>query len=213
MARTSSTSKRPALPPRRPPPRPPAAEYADPKSLKPWPLNPRLRPSQAVVLELAASIKALGWGAPILARRKDRLIVAGHTRQLAALHLGLATVPVRFLELTDEQAATMAMADNRLAERGKWDPDRRAAVLRGLPSAAAALAGFNPKDLEEALGAAPKLEGPAAPARNRTPYTIKLDQEERVAFVQALEAARRERPKLRAGELVAEWARTRGTTS
>lgn len=178
----------------------------DPSTLVPWPLNPRQRPSAEVVRELAASIRAVGWGAPILARRRDRRILAGHTRQLAALELHLERVPVRFLDVTEDQARALALADNRLQERGRWDEERLATVLQGLPDAARAWAGWRPDEVAKALKAGPPLEGAAAaaPARNATPYTIRLSEAERTVFCAALEAARRERPKLRAGELVAE---------
>lgn len=182
----------------------PAAEWVAPDSLVPWSLNPRQRPTAQVVRELAASIKAVGWGAPILARWKDRRILAGHTRQLAALELGLELVPVRFLDVTEDQARALALADNRLQERGRWDEERLGAVLRDLPEAARAWAGWRPEEVGRALKAPPLEGAAAAPARNATPYTIRLSDAERGVFCAALEAARRDRPKLRAGELVAE---------
>lgn len=191
--------------PKAPKPKGPAAEWVDPATLTPWALNPRQRPSAAQVRELAASIQALGWGAPILARRRDRRILAGHTRQLAALQLGLELVPVRFVDVTDEQAQAITLADNRLQERGRWDQDRLATVLASLPAAAQAWAGWRPDEVGKALKAGPPLEGaPAAPARNASPYTIRLDEAQRATFCTYLDEARRERPKLRAGELVAE---------
>lgn len=188
--------------------REPAAEWVDPRSLVPWAENPRQRPAAAVVAELAQAIRTVGWGAPILARRKDRRIVAGHTRHAAALQLKLDVVPVRFLDLTNDQAAALAVADNRLQERGKWDRERLGAVLKELPPACRTWAGFTGKDLEAALKAVPSLDAPpAAAARNRTPYTIRLEEAERVAFCLVLDDVRKVRPELRAGELVAELAK------
>lgn len=126
----------------KPPPdtRPAAAEWADPQTLVPWAGNPRL--SADAVGPVADSIQRFGFGAPIVARLATREVIAGHTRLAAALALGLAEVPVRFLDVDEKGARALALADNRLGELASWDNDKLGAVLRELAEGDYDLAGL-----------------------------------------------------------------------
>ncbi|MEC7552092.1 MAG: DNA methyltransferase, partial [Pseudomonadota bacterium] len=66
-------------------------------------------------------IKRFGFGAPIIARKEDGEIIAGHTRLEAAKHLRLKEVPVRYLDLDPVDAHLLALADNKLGEVAEWD--------------------------------------------------------------------------------------------
>jgi len=96
-----------------------AAVFIDPTVLVPWDQNPRI--NDAVVDGLAKSIEEFGFGAPIVARLANSMIIAGHTRWKAATKLGLKEVPVRFLDISESQAKALALADNRLGEEAEWD--------------------------------------------------------------------------------------------
>jgi hypothetical protein len=75
------------------------------------------------VLQIAASIKEFGFSNPILIDGKSG-IIAGHGRVLAALKLGMETLPVIELShLSDRQRKAYILADNRLAEKSGWDDD------------------------------------------------------------------------------------------
>jgi site-specific DNA-methyltransferase (adenine-specific) len=87
--------------------------------LRPWMKNPRR--NDRAVHEVAASIKRFGFGAPIIARRENMQIIAGHTRLKAAIELGLTEVPVRLLDLSESDAKRLSLADNRLGEIAEWD--------------------------------------------------------------------------------------------
>lgn len=77
--------------------------------------------SKEQVAKIAASIKEFGFVSPCLVDR-DMNIIAGHGRMLAALELGMKTVPCVFVEgLTDEQRRAYILADNKLTELGGWD--------------------------------------------------------------------------------------------
>lgn len=78
---------------------------------------------QKQVEKIAKSIKEFGWrGNPIVVDT-DGVIIAGHGRRLAALHLGLATVPVAVArDLTPEQVKALRLADNRVAQ-SDYDTD------------------------------------------------------------------------------------------
>jgi len=97
-------------------------------NLRPWPENPRKNDGEPV-RKVAASIKRYGFGSPIIARRANGEIIAGHTRYKAAQKLGLDKVPVRYLDLDPADAHLLAVADNRVAEEANWDDEKLAAVL------------------------------------------------------------------------------------
>lgn len=151
------------------PPKLPAAEWVDPRSLVAWGENPRR--NETAIPKVRDSILRFGFGAPIIARATNREVIAGHTRLAATLELlamlddpeadkklvaqirkhNLNFVPVRYLDLSEEDARLLALADNRLGEFAEWDDARLAAVLtgyRGLDANAAAVAGFSDADID-----------------------------------------------------------------
>lgn len=98
-----------------------AAEWVACADLVPWDRNPR--DNAAAVAPVAESLKRFGFAAPIIAQRGTNRVIAGHTRLLAAKSLGMATVPVRFVDLDDDEASALALADNRLGEIAEWSDD------------------------------------------------------------------------------------------
>jgi hypothetical protein len=84
------------------------------ESLVPYALNSK-KHDAAQVSKIVASIKQFGWDQPIVVD-KDMVIIKGHGRRLAALQLGLETVPVLVRDdLTGEQVRAARLADNRVA--------------------------------------------------------------------------------------------------
>lgn len=96
-------------------------------SIRPWDRNPRKNID--AIPKVARSIAQFGFVAPIVVRRSDMRIIAGHTRWMAAKRLGLKDVPVRFVDLDDTRAAAYAVADNRLNEVAEWDHDALREIL------------------------------------------------------------------------------------
>ncbi|HPQ68170.1 MAG TPA: DNA modification methylase [bacterium] len=90
----------------------------DPAQLHVWEENPRI--NDHAVDAVAKSIKQFGFNVPILCDQ-NHMIVAGHTRWKAAQKLGLRTVPVIQLEMTEAQRKAFAVADNKTAELADWD--------------------------------------------------------------------------------------------
>ena len=119
------------------PPANPAAAMVPLADLRPWVKNPRK--NDHAVQAVADSIARFGFASPILARKADGRVIAGHTRIKAAIRLGLAEVPVRYLDLDDEQADALALADNRLGEIAEWDDAALAEILSGLGEASKGL--------------------------------------------------------------------------
>lgn len=107
-----------------------AAVWVDVGALTPWAGNPRH--NSAAIKEVKASIKRFGFASPIIARKADGMVIAGHTRLAAARGLGIERVPVRYLDLDPAEARLLALADNKLGEIAGWDTDKLAAALREL---------------------------------------------------------------------------------
>ena len=129
-----------------------AAVWVELDKLKPWDRNPRLndgKPVEAVV----ESIRRFGFGSPILARLSDGEVIAGHTRLKAAQALGLAKVPVRYLDLDPAEARLLALADNRIGEFAEWDQPMLADILAGYSPEDAGLAGWDADALTELANA------------------------------------------------------------
>lgn len=89
-------------------------EFLDPNSLVPYAGNAK-KHSDDQIEKLARLIQKNGWTQPIVVD-KDKVIIAGHGRRLAALKLGLKKVPVVVRgDLSKEEADGLRLADNRVA--------------------------------------------------------------------------------------------------
>ena len=105
-----------------------AAEWVDITKLKPWKDNPRF--NNAAIPEVAQSIKRFGFAAPIVARKADGMIIAGHTRFAAAKDvLNLEKVPVRWMDLDPADAKLLSLADNKLSELAAWDFNKLDSII------------------------------------------------------------------------------------
>ena len=107
-----------------------AAVYVDPNTLTPWDKNPRN--NAEAIKQVAKSIERFGFASPIVARQADGRIIAGHTRHSAALKLGLEDVPVRFLDIDEQKASALALADNKIGEIATWNDDTLGEILAEL---------------------------------------------------------------------------------
>lgn len=126
-----------------------AAEYVDIKQLKPWDKNPRK--NDHAVIEVKQSIQRFGFSAPIIARKSDNVIIAGHTRWKAAKEIGLKEVPVRFMDLDVVDSQLLAIADNKLNERADWDEDLLEQVLQDLAKEDLSGIGFDDNELQDII--------------------------------------------------------------
>lgn len=120
--------------------------------LIPWAKNARTH-SDAQVAQIAGSIAAFGFNAPILVDSSAG-VIAGHGRLLAAKQLGLEQVPVIVLDhLSEIQKRAYILADNKLAELGGYDDELLASQLAELRDADIdlQLLGFNDGELQTLL--------------------------------------------------------------
>ena len=116
--------------------------------LKPWADNPRKNDGEPVAAVME-SIRRFGFAAPIVARRADGMVIAGHTRLKAAEALGLDQVPVRWMDLDPANARLLALADNKLNEKADWDSEKLALELEKFSLEDVALAGWDSAELEK----------------------------------------------------------------
>lgn len=95
-------------------------QYRKVEDLIPYVNNSRKHSDQQVA-QIAASIKEFGWTNPILVD-KDKGIIAGHGRLMAARKLKMGDVPtIELSHLSDAQKKALVIADNKLALNADWD--------------------------------------------------------------------------------------------
>ena len=127
-------------------------EYLPTDSLVPYINNPRV--NDRAIDAVAGSIAEFGFKNPIIVDR-DNVIIAGHTRLLAARKIGLDQVPViRAEDLTEKQVKAFRIADNRTAEFSEWDDELLAMELEGLEDM---FTGFSEDEIDALLN----QDGPA----------------------------------------------------
>jgi site-specific DNA-methyltransferase (adenine-specific) len=115
------------------------------QDLKPYEKNPRVI-SEKAINAVVESIREFGFKNPILVTA-DKVIIAGHTRRLAAEKLGLETVPVIVCDdLSEQQIQALRLADNKTAEFSEWDSELLEAELLEVTDLDMELFGFDSPD-------------------------------------------------------------------
>lgn len=88
-------------------------------AIYPYTKNPRV--NKNAVDKTATSIKEFGFRQPIVVD-ENMIIIAGHTRLLAAQKLNLTHVPVYIVtDMTPDKIKAYRVADNRVAQESSWD--------------------------------------------------------------------------------------------
>ena len=130
----------------------------EPDKLIPYEKN--ARKNNNAVDAVAESIKRFGFLKPIIVD-KDMVIISGHTRRLAAIKLGMETVPVQVAEdMTEEQAKAFRLADNRIAEIAEWDEEKLQEEIKKITGIELSAFGFSETMLQEAFEERPKCKCP-----------------------------------------------------
>lgn len=148
--------------------------------IKPYDKNFKLHnPHQ--VSKIAKSIQEFGFDVPIVVD-KDGVIIKGHGRRMAAIELGMESVPVIVREdLTADQVRLARIADNKVAE-GEMDEELMLKEFGELSDAGAdlTLTAFGKDELKElgfdldAAMSSPE-EALGADALGTAPHEIKAD--------------------------------------
>jgi DNA modification methylase len=111
--------------------------------------------SPAAVDKVAASIQEFGWRQPIVVDAQ-RVIIAGHTRLLAARKLNLTEVPVHVADnLTPAQVKAFRLMVNRSVAWANWDDELLAQELKDIEESGfdIALTGFDSKEIDDLMAA------------------------------------------------------------
>jgi hypothetical protein len=119
--------------------------------LKPHPKNPR----QGDVGAIHVSIEANGFYGSVIAQKSTGHILAGNHRFLAAKHANAEKVPVTWVDVSDEEAVRILLADNRTNDLATYNEDALAELLEGLMRDTGSIegSGYDGNDLDELLAA------------------------------------------------------------
>ena len=161
-------------------------------ALKPWESNPRL--NDHAVDAVARSIKSFGFNVPILCDQNST-IIAGHTRWKAAKKLGMKSVPVLVLEMTETQRKAYSVADNKTGEIADWNYPQLREVLEELGCDQIDLSslGYSTSELEALLRAEEDFDWKAfeeqltqGPDSQYVYIQVKIETEMKEAFGRAI---------------------------
>lgn len=100
------------------------------EDIRPYERNPRH--NEASIEPVANSIRDFGFRAPIILD-KNKTIIAGHTRYLAAIKLGIREVPCIIADdMSRPQVEAYRIADNSAGSNSTWDTDILGDLLKGI---------------------------------------------------------------------------------
>jgi len=118
--------------------------------IKPYSKNPRKNDSAVEIV--VRSIRDYGFVNPIIVDKKH-VIIAGHTRYLAAKELGLEKVPVIIADhLPPKKVRAYRILDNKSSEYSEWDWDLLKGELDALGNLDTVFTGFDEDELKSILG-------------------------------------------------------------
>lgn len=113
------------------------------------PNNPR----QGDVGAVCASIEAHGFYGALVVQRSTSFVLAGNHRLLAAKQLKMKKVPVVWVDVDEEQAKRILLADNRTSDLGTYDETVLADLLKDLAATEVGLdgLGYDGDDLDDLI--------------------------------------------------------------
>lgn len=124
-----------------------------PDEVIPYKNNARII-SQTAIDKVAKSIKEFGFKQPIVVD-KDYVVIAGHTRLLAAKKLGKTTIPALIADdLPADKVNQYRLMDNRSHQESEWDYDILKDVLMEFKDDGLdlSLTGFDDDELSDLFG-------------------------------------------------------------
>jgi len=106
-------------------------------AIRPHPRNPR----EGDVGAIHESIEANGFYGSILAQKSTGFILAGNHRHQAAMQQGAEQIPVTWVDVDDDHALRILLADNRTNDVASYNEDELANILQELAHNTGTLAG------------------------------------------------------------------------
>ena len=115
------------------------------------PKNPRKHPEKQVT-GLAASLARFGQTKPVLLRKANLMLIAGHGVWEASKRAGLDELDAFVWDVDQDTADAYMLADNRHGDLSSPDNDRVAEILRALDEDDYTAVGFDADEVEALLG-------------------------------------------------------------
>ena len=116
--------------------------------LQPHPDNPRKGDLDTIV----ESIDANGFYGAIVAQKSTGYILAGNHRYMAAKNKGAKEIPVAWVDVDEDQARRILLADNRTSDLGGYDEELLAELLQGVNASIGLYGtGYDESDLDALL--------------------------------------------------------------
>lgn len=114
--------------------------------------HPR-NPNQGDVGAIYESIQANGFYGALVVQRSTGYVLAGNHRLKAAREAGLDSLPVAYVDVDDERALRILLADNRTGELARRDPESLTLLLAELAQGGGGLdgTGYDLDDLDDLL--------------------------------------------------------------
>ncbi|WP_159944794.1 MULTISPECIES: ParB/RepB/Spo0J family partition protein [unclassified Nocardiopsis] len=149
------------------------------EALEPHPDNPRKGDTEAI----AESIEENGFFGAVLAQKSRKRILAGEHRWKAAKAHGEKKVPVIWIDVDDDRARKILLADNRTQDLATYDEAAVLAILDDLGADASALSGTGwSMDAYEDLLARNGQVVTSPPAKTEPTYAeTPAEEEERIS--------------------------------
>lgn len=169
--------------------------YKKTDEVVPYFQNPRVI-SETAINEVAKSIKQHGFQQCIVIDEHN-VVVAGHTRLLAAKQIGMEEVPCKIYKDSEDQINAYRLADNKVGELTTWEDKTLQIELDKLTGME--VAGFQPEHMDfvqfddsqsEVDIDEPQAGYHASDLTQLVPITFYLDKEDRAEIMEKLEKVR-----------------------
>jgi ParB-like chromosome segregation protein Spo0J len=164
-------------------------------AIRPHPRNPR----QGDIGAIHTSINTNGFYGTIIAQRSTGFILAGNHRWEAARQAGAETIPVTWINVDDEHATRILLADNRINDLAAYDDNALAELLQEIHDTTGSLigTGYDTDDLDQLLndlGDITPINLPELPSGDKDPFqqmTFTLHDEQVEVLKEAMTIARK----------------------
>lgn len=131
--------------------------------LKPHPKNPR----RGVVSVIQESIDANGFYGALVVQKSTNYILVGNHRFKAARETGITELPVVFIDVDDERATKILLADNRANDKAEYDDKELADLLSSLSNTSDLIGSlYDESDLDDLIAGLSGDESETEPGKN-----------------------------------------------
>lgn len=164
------------------------------------PRNPR-KHSDDQIQRLMASLRRDGQTLPVLARKANRMLIAGHGITRAMAQLGWETASVMLLDVDQAAADRIMLGDNRLSDLSTTDQERVTELMREIDAADWLAAGFSEVEAAKLLETVAEtdlevFEIPTSEVRDQFWIAVRGPLAEQAMTLQKIRALMRDLPQV-----------------